>query len=341
MDYTQSLSPTSAVMADESELFNAEEAKDNITDLLTQIEGHDMWIQEQCSSTESRLRAYQQAMKQGGRLREMLESQSSATPSQQQYELILSLKSDFLKAIARIQDDLVSSQTGGQSLERSKQQIHSLQQRLQEMEFKAQQQGIQREQYEHQIEQLRVENERLQRLKDLLMQQQDAMNQRLSQQKGKDQAIADLTASKEDLNHRVEVLIQEKETLNNNFKLQIESLSTSCKQLMADKESLKATNQDIQHQLEQSQTAATVVPEDVNTAESQRIDKSEYEALEKSFDELQDEIGTMNAELNGKELNEYYEWMKFGSLMMEWILERISMLKHIETVHMKRGRKMQ
>lgn len=65
-----------------------------------------------------------------------------------------------------------------------------------------------------------------------------------------------------------------------------------------------------------------------------------YDAI---LESVKDEIGTMKTELNGKEvsgkaLNE--ESVKFRSLMMELILEKISMLKHMGTVHMKRGQKM-
>merc|ERR1712130_841878 len=93
--------------------------KDNMTDLLTQIEGHNIWITEQFKLTQSRLNAFSQAIKQCDRLKQMLENQMDDVPTQQQYELILYEKNDFLKAVSQIQDDLVSSTTG-QSLDDSK-----------------------------------------------------------------------------------------------------------------------------------------------------------------------------------------------------------------------------
>merc|ERR1712232_293699 len=80
-------------------IFNAEEAKDDISDLMTQIEGHDMWVKEQLTSTEARLKAYQRCGKQADRLKQMLNNSVDEMPTEQQYRLICEWKDDFLKSV--------------------------------------------------------------------------------------------------------------------------------------------------------------------------------------------------------------------------------------------------
>merc|ERR1719491_420343 len=210
-------------------VFNAEDAKDNISDLMTILEGHDAWMREQSNTTSTRLNALNQATKQGDRLRTMLHTQLTNSPSRQQYELVIALKTDFLKAIARIQDEMVSAHSASaqsHSLEDAKRHAQSLQSKLDVAQRTIAHQSSRIDEDEGQIHALQLENDRLSRLKDLLMQQQDAMNQRLSAHKGKEQQIPELRADVERLTTELSEQQTRMDALNSE-KRSIEALQTS------------------------------------------------------------------------------------------------------------------
>ena len=161
-------------------VFDPTMAQDKITDWLTEVSGHELWLKEQLTTTKQRYGSYENCLRQANRLKGLLESQSGEAPSQQQYELIEALKNDFGKAVSKIQDDLFSNQSG-QSLEAMKQSIQQYMDANQELNNALEASKAETKQHKDELANLRDENERLERLRDLLMQQQDNFTQRLSE----------------------------------------------------------------------------------------------------------------------------------------------------------------
>ena len=162
--------------------FNAEAAQDRITDWLTEVSGHELWLKEQLSDTKQRYGNCENCLRQADRLKKSLELHSSDVPTQQQFELVEALKHDFGKAVSKLQDDLViNQQSGNQSLEQMKKTIQHYMDQNQELANEIEKLNNKNKMQFDDITNLRDENERLERLRDLLMQQQDNFTQRLSE----------------------------------------------------------------------------------------------------------------------------------------------------------------